>query len=654
MPLEQGSSQEAISNNISELRHAGHPEAQSIAIAEKEAGKSRSDDGEANAFRKMGEAIFKDLPERQDSTQTNCAGILFRAPGPRYLLVRRGDTGEWEQPGGHAEGDETPEAAAVRECIEEIGVCPDGIRWPVLRNPITNGSGEYTVYLQDVPEAFEPKLNGEHTDWQWAAAEVLPDVMLAPVARAIELITGNELDIAKRMAAGLLLSPQKYEGAWLFDLRITGTGTSYRKALDEYAYRPPETFLTEEFRERCNGLPVLFMHAKGRLNTQEYRDRNIGSIFYPYIAGDEVRGVAKIFDSDGAQLMLTTHESTSPAVIFRDAGSAVSVEVDGKTVLIEGKPSFLDHLAVCPVGVWDKGGEPSGINTGEKQMDENMEQVPAWADALGKRFDEACSALGARMDALENKGGDAALAAEEAAKHKAEEERRKEEEAKRAINGAMNAGAAEESDEAKAARAEQERKDAEEKARLDAEGKARLDSEEKERKDSEAMRADAQQLRSDNADMKKQIEAMNAKLAALTTPLSASDRDQLSAAQARWDSVAQMFGETAPAPLNGETPIAYRQRLAAKYQKHSASFKGIRFDSLDSDSFSAVEERIRMDAQEYAKSPAVSPSGKLIPIIRRDEAGRQITEYSGDMDAWLGHFKHQGHSIRLLDPRQKH
>lgn len=634
MPLEQGSSREAISRNIVTERAAGRPEKQAIAIAYSEAGKNRSDaDGETSA---------------------NCAGILFRAPGPRYLLVRRSDTGEWEQPGGHIEAGESAEQAAARECIEEIGACPDGIRWPVRRNPIPGGEGEYTCFLQDVPEPFEPKLNDEHTAWQWASASALPENMLAPVARTIELITGNELDIAKRMAAGYLLSPQKYETAWFFDLRITGTGTSYRKALDEYVYRPPETFLTEEFRERCSGLPVVFEHPPGLLNTKEYRERNVGSIFYPYIAGDEVRGVARILDTDAAQLMLTSHESTSPAVIFRDAGSAEFLEVDGKTVLIEGKPSYLDSLAICQQGVWDKGGEPSGINTGETTMDETTEQIPAWADALGKRFDEACSTLGKRLDALENKGGDAARSEEELARQKSEEERRKEEEAKRAIEDALKTGAEEETAEAKAIREDQERKDAEEKARLDSEEKERAEKEAKERKDSEEkMRADAQ-LRSDNAELKKQIEAMNARLTSLTTPLSASDRDQLSAAQARWDSVAQMFGDSVPAPLHGESPIAYRQRLAAKFQKHSDKFKGIRLDSLDGAVFDTIEEQIRMDAQTYAKSPDVMPAGKLIPIIRRDEAGRQITEYSGDMDAWLGHFKHQGHGVRLLDPRQKH
>jgi hypothetical protein len=42
MPLKRGSSQKTISSNISELRHHGHPQDQSVAIAMKEAGKSKS------------------------------------------------------------------------------------------------------------------------------------------------------------------------------------------------------------------------------------------------------------------------------------------------------------------------------------------------------------------------------------------------------------------------------------------------------------------------------------------------------------------------------------------------------------------------------------------------------------------------------------
>jgi 8-oxo-dGTP pyrophosphatase MutT (NUDIX family) len=622
MPLEHGSSQEAISNNIAELRHAGHPEAQSVAIAEKEAGKSRN-----------------------DSAPPHCAGILFRAPGPQYLLVKRSDTGEWEQPGGHLEAGESPEEAAARECVEEIGGCPDGIRW-IARTTTNPDGGDYTCFLQDVPGTFEPKLNDEHTEWQWVSPGALPDPTHPEVAKTIGLVTGNELDIAKRMVARELPSPQRYENVWLFDIRITGTGLSYRTALDEYSWRTPDEFLTEEFRERCYGLPVIFEHPDTLLNSKEYRERNVGSIFLPYLTTDEVWGIAKVFDDDAAVLMHASHESTSPAVVFRDAGSAEFREIDGKTVLIEGKPSYLDHLAICKEGVWDKGGEPSGVNNGEIRMDENVtpapaEQIPAWADALGKRFDEHCSSLNARLDALENKGGDPMPAAP----------MRGDADPAAALAAAKEAGAVEESEEAKAAREMKERQDAEEKCRMDAEEKDRKEKEEKERKDS-AERMDAQAR--ENADLKAKLEAMNARITSLTTPLSVSDRDALSAAQARWDSVAQMFGESVPAPLHGESPIAYRQRLASKFQKHSDKFKGIRLDSLDGPVFDTIEDQIRQDAQAYARSPEVSPTGKLIPIVRRDEAGRQITEYSGDMDAWLGFFKHQGQGVRLLDPRQKH
>ncbi|HEX8893996.1 MAG TPA: NUDIX hydrolase, partial [Terriglobales bacterium] len=451
------------------------------------------------------EFVNADKHSRQDaeeSTQTNCAGILFRAPGPQYLIVKRSDTGEWEQPGGHLEAGESNEDAAARECVEEIGACPEGQRWPI-RITKNLGGGDYTCFQQEVPEPFEPKLNDEHIEFAWVFPDLLPENTHPEVAKTIALVTGNELDIAKRIASRDLLSPQMYEGIWLFDLRITGTGTSYRTALDEYSYRTPEEFLTEEFRERCYGLPVIFEHPKkGGLNTEEFRDRSIGSVFVPYLMSDEVRGVVKILDADAAQLMLTTHASTSPAVVFRDAGSAVSLEVDGKTVLIEGKPSYLDHLAICKEGVWDKGGEPSGVNIGETTMDGMEEQVPAWADALGKRFDEACSAMGKRLDALENKGGDATVApmlkpdSAVGELGAAEAAGKKEHELEAA---AMAAGAAEETAEAKAAREAKERADAEA-ARLDSEEKERAEKERMEKERADSARFDAQAR--ENAEMK--------------------------------------------------------------------------------------------------------------------------------------------------------
>ncbi len=44
MPLEKGSSREAVGHNIEELQKSGHPHKQSVAIALKEAGLSNKDE----------------------------------------------------------------------------------------------------------------------------------------------------------------------------------------------------------------------------------------------------------------------------------------------------------------------------------------------------------------------------------------------------------------------------------------------------------------------------------------------------------------------------------------------------------------------------------------------------------------------------------
>lgn len=421
-----------------------------------------------------------------------------------------------------------------------------------------------------------------------------------------QIETATELDIAKAIRAGELGSPQQYENLWLFDVRVTGTGTAYRKAHDEYVYRAPEHFLTDEFVERCNGLPLIFEHPSTLLTTEEFRNRSIGTVILPYIKGDEVWGIAKVFDEDAAKLMMTTHASTSPAVMFRDADSTETIQIDGKTVLIEGKPSLLDHLAICEVGVWDKGGEPSGVNNnGDKDMPENnqgMEQAPAWFDSYSKRMD-------ARMDALEGKVGDRMDSEDKEAEEKArkDSEEAKEKEAKEAA----------------------ERKDSEEEAKKEEE-KARADSAARE------------------ADLKAKIDAMEAKLASATRMPSDEDKNQICNAQLKADAVMQMFGKKAALPFTYENPRDYRTRLANELKAHSPEFKAVKLDSLDEPTFKAIEERIYADAQKVAMDSAETTNGALIPVVSTDEAGRKITKFIGNPNSWMHHFKdNKGKACKL-------
>ncbi|HEV2303159.1 MAG TPA: NUDIX domain-containing protein [Stellaceae bacterium] len=106
-----------------------------------------------------------------DAEPLRAAGIMFIAPDGRVLLLRRtgeGDhAGEWAFPGGKIEAGETAEEAAVRECVEELGQCPEGRRDLLLRR-VANGV-DYTTFVQRVPEPFDLVLNEEHDAFRWVA-----------------------------------------------------------------------------------------------------------------------------------------------------------------------------------------------------------------------------------------------------------------------------------------------------------------------------------------------------------------------------------------------------------------------------------------------------------------------------------------------------
>lgn len=200
---------------------------------------------------------------------------------------------------------------------------------------------------------------------------------------ALRRLSMNELNVAEAIRDGELTSPQRYENVWLFDIRISGTGVAFRSGLKEYAVRDPAFYLTEEFLRRCNGLPVIIEHPpsnKLMLDTEEFRDRIVGTVFVPYVKSDEVWGIAKILDERAAKMMREEQLSTSPAVVFRggDNNDDIRLKTDkGNTVFFEPDPSLLDHIAIVREGVWDKQGPPTGVDRGPPSDDE----APAGAES---------------------------------------------------------------------------------------------------------------------------------------------------------------------------------------------------------------------------------------------------------------------------------
>lgn len=558
------------------------------------------------------------------------AGILLLAPTGRVLLLRRTDAGSlWSFPGGKVEEGETTEDAARRETAEETGFDAVGDLTPWTRR-IKDGV-DFTTFLAQLPAEVEPALSEEHDLFKWASVdEALGEPGLHPGCR-VALIRDqlDELGIARLMRIGELVSPQRYQNLLLQTLRITGTGASYRslagpkklgadgqelKGSDgqpvyegEYVWRDPKYYLTEEFLQRCQGLPVIWEHSPTMLNGEEFTKRAVGTVMLPFIEGTEVWGVAKIYDEAAAALLEKEQLSTSPGV--RVTGPKLPTE-DGKVLLIEDSPTLLDHVAICEVGVWDKGGPPTGVlnqstpgeatMAGEVKKDgdkpkftlddigEHLERLHGKIDDMGTRLD----AQGCRLDAMEvKKDGEPKKDAEK----------------------------------------EEEKKDGDKKEeKKDTDGEDKKDS-------TKPKENDDMHTRIEGEDIAKRVAALEAGAA----PLSPEQLREFTTIQARADRAFQAFDSAAPRWLAGESPLTYRKRLLREHLGKSPTWKGADLDHInDAATLGVIEAKVYADALDAALKPAPDGSGlpRLVKRTFTNDAGIRMTEFYGDAEAcWAPH-----------------
>jgi 8-oxo-dGTP pyrophosphatase MutT (NUDIX family) len=591
----------------------------------------------------------KEGRRNQDQAVIVAAGILFMAKDGRVLLVRRsaeGDhAGEWAIPGGKVEQGETPAEAAIREAHEEIGIDPavvgdaDALRFWSRRQ--ANGV-DWTTYLVPVREPFATTLNGEHDAAEWVFPCDAPEPLHPGAAVVLARIDMDELGVAQAIRDGHLTSPQRFENIALVAMRITGTGMAYREGLKEHVWRDPELYLNEHFLARCNGLPVIVEHPKGRvLDSQEFADRVVGTIMLPYVKQNEVWGIAKIYDESTIKMIEAHRLSTSPAVVFRDPSQNTTQQTeDGETLLIEGNPSLLDHLAICEQGVWDKGGTPTGVATtatdGEQPVPDMPDQTPApnadptakadQHDAdVGGKLDQLLARLdgmASRLDALDPQGGGGGdpdptpPMADAAAGGDAGEEFPPE-------------------------IASMPRETAADRVRYDSAcagwksmQKAKADAAAQEEAGLKEAREAA--MRADSAVKALREELDSIKRAA--APIPEDEARALADEQVRADSVYAAHGATASRPVQGETLQAYRRRLAAGLQKHSPAWKGIDLGTLPPPALEIATAAIYADAAQAARNPVDVPEGTLREVVSIDSTGRRITSFVGEPRAWMDQF----------------
>lgn len=537
-------------------------------------------------------SVGKEYIKADSSDKIKSAGIAYITHDNKVLLIKRGvdqdHPSEWAFPGGHLDDDETPEHAAIREFTEEVG--------GRVTEVIAIGKFEHFASYKATGGVFDVKLSDESQDYGFFALDDLPQPM-HPRALAIlhsELFKRaglNELQIAKEMASGTLNSPQKYANTTLFKLRITGTGVAYRSAFEEFTWRSPSDYLTPEFVERCNGLPVILEHSEHLLDGKELSKRIVGTILYPYIEAPDVMGIAKIYNEDAAELMTNEQLSTSPSVMT--GKDAKLVMADGSTCNVEGSPIVLDHLAICAVGVWDKGGAPVGVIKNDSEDIKMTEDIKPDASEPLKALHDSLERLHSRMDSFDktlNK-----------LKKKAKGNKAK------ADEGNMPTEL------------------------LD----AKKDGiEEGKREEGKEIKADSGGLHSDS-DLRAEIEKMRA---SLPKALSDADLNTLSETQTKADSVFSHFGEKAPRYMQGETPEQFRRRILDKLKPNSSKWGKIDLAAVDHTILEIAESEIYADSVKAASTMMFSSDGGLHPIIKKTPAGHTVTEWRGDQFKGSGGF----------------
>ena len=387
----------------------------------------------------------------------------------------------------------------------------------------------------------------------------------------------NDLDAARAIATGDLPSPFPFGNAALFALRISGTGMAERPDRGESVYRDPAVWLGNEMRLRVLGLPVVIEHpAGGLLNDESYAGSVIGSIVHSYVKDNELWGVARVMDQQAALAMASRDFSTSPSAAF-SAGTNSSSPGAKNTLLVEGNPQLLDHLAVIPNGrgadgsavdggVWGKLKPPSGIRNDylkettmadEENKPEGEDKLDKVLAALGG-LSTMCESLGKRMDAFEAKSKD-------------------DDTSTSAVT------------------------------------------------DKRGTRADAH-----DSTVPPEM------------PDVYSDRYRAAVAdvQMRYDEVMRTGGQSAPAPLSGETRLAYRKRLLRGLMGFSPRFKDVDLNKIteESEVFDGMEKTVLADAYAVGARPPV-PRNELREIVKTDAAGRRIVEFEGSPRAWMAPFR---------------
>ena len=129
------------------------------------------------------------------------AAILVLNEQNRLLMMKRSDNGCWGLPGGATEPGEVVEDAVKRETREEVNLEIGEMSLfgvfsgPELYYKYPNGDEVYNVTMIYVSRDWrgEIKLNEEHTEWNWFAADDIPEDSSPPIRPILERFKRSQI-----------------------------------------------------------------------------------------------------------------------------------------------------------------------------------------------------------------------------------------------------------------------------------------------------------------------------------------------------------------------------------------------------------------------------------------------------------------------------
>jgi hypothetical protein len=183
----------------------------------------------------------------------------------------------------------------------------------------------------------------------------------------------TELDIARAVAAGELPSPSEFHNSTYYKVRVSGVGVAWREKHQEFCYRPPSVWLSDEMCQRVCGLPLIAEHPlSATLDGPAFYQRIVGICLFGFVEGDELMAIARVIDDQAAAIIEAGNWDTSPSVAFEPEQN-VLLKVGDDKLLVEDNPVLLDHLALVNTehgrkGVWNRAKD--GANLGVELSEE--------------------------------------------------------------------------------------------------------------------------------------------------------------------------------------------------------------------------------------------------------------------------------------------